>query len=184
MLFRYIIIWITGIKNWLDNKLIGHSPFGKADNCSADQPNALHWTENEGSLPCSQDPDTGPYPRKDKSSYTLSFIPIKSISILFSHLRFGLPSDLFLQVHLLKLLFTVCSPMRETNPTYGVLANSIMIIIFVEEPELWNPLTTQLSPTSSHVHILSSSSASVPPANFRSFKTTCVIITFNILLKY
>jgi hypothetical protein len=40
--------------------------------------------EPESSLPCSQEPSTGPYPEPDQS-----------ILILNSHLRLGLPSGLF-----------------------------------------------------------------------------------------
>jgi hypothetical protein len=50
--------------------------------------------EPEGSLPCSQKPSTGPYPEPDESRpYHPVFL--RSILILSTHLRLGLPSGLF-----------------------------------------------------------------------------------------
>jgi hypothetical protein len=52
--------------------------------------------EPEGSLQCSQQPATGPLPEPD--AYTLTHIytcTLRSILILYSHLRLGLPSGLF-----------------------------------------------------------------------------------------
>jgi hypothetical protein len=49
--------------------------------------------EPEGSLPCSQEPSTGPYPEPDWSSlYHLILTPIL---ILSTYLRLGLPSGVF-----------------------------------------------------------------------------------------
>jgi hypothetical protein len=50
--------------------------------------------EPEGSLPCSQEPSTGPYPEPDRSS---SYHPIlsKMYFDIVPHLRLGLPSGLF-----------------------------------------------------------------------------------------
>jgi hypothetical protein len=47
--------------------------------------------EPEGSLPCSQEPSSGPYPDPDRSS---PYNPILSILILPTYLRLGLPSGL------------------------------------------------------------------------------------------
>jgi hypothetical protein len=55
-----------------------------------------HSMEPEGSLPCSQEPCTGPYPEPDRSSpYQSLPISLRSILILSIHLRLGLPSGLF-----------------------------------------------------------------------------------------
>jgi len=52
--------------------------------------------EPEGSLPCSQDPATGPYPEPDESSPHLpTLLLLRSILTLPSRPRLGLPSDLF-----------------------------------------------------------------------------------------
>jgi hypothetical protein len=48
----------------------------------------------EGSLPCSQEPFTCPYPDPDRSSLYHS-ISLNSILISSTHLRLSLPSDLF-----------------------------------------------------------------------------------------
>jgi hypothetical protein len=57
--------------------------------------NSQHFMEPEGSLPCPQEPSTGPYPEPDQSnpSHPLS---LRSILISSTHLRLGLPSGLFL----------------------------------------------------------------------------------------
>jgi hypothetical protein len=52
--------------------------------------------EPEGSLLCSQEPSTGPYPETDQSSpYHPIPSHLRSILILFTNLRLGLPSGLF-----------------------------------------------------------------------------------------
>jgi hypothetical protein len=50
--------------------------------------------EAEGSTPCSQEPSTGPYTEPYQSN-PLHPIPLRSILILSTHLRLGLPSGLF-----------------------------------------------------------------------------------------
>jgi hypothetical protein len=49
--------------------------------------------EPEGSLPCSQEPSTGPYPEPDQFIPSYPYLSI-SILILSTHLRLGLPSGL------------------------------------------------------------------------------------------
>jgi hypothetical protein len=50
--------------------------------------------EPEGSLPCSQEPSTGPYPEPDQSNPSQP-ISLRSILLLSRYLRLGLPSGLF-----------------------------------------------------------------------------------------
>jgi hypothetical protein len=45
----------------------------------------------EGSLPCSQEPSTGPYPEPDQSNPHHPIL--RPILILSTHLRLGLPSE-------------------------------------------------------------------------------------------
>jgi hypothetical protein len=53
--------------------------------------------ESEGSLPCSQEPSTGPYPEPDQSSpYHPDLSLLRTILIFPTHLHLGLPSGLFL----------------------------------------------------------------------------------------
>jgi hypothetical protein len=52
-----------------------------------------HFKEHEGSSPCSQEASTGPYPEPDQSSpYHPILSLLRSILILSTHLRLGLPS--------------------------------------------------------------------------------------------
>jgi hypothetical protein len=56
-----------------------------------------HFMKPEGSLPCSQGASTGSYPKPEHSSpYPPHPIPLRSILILFSHLRLDPPSGSFL----------------------------------------------------------------------------------------
>jgi hypothetical protein len=60
----------------------------------------------EGSLSCSQQPATGLYFESDKSNpHRQTLFPRRSISILSSHLRLGLPSGLFLSGFTTKILY-------------------------------------------------------------------------------
>ena len=54
--------------------------------------------EPEGLLPHLQEPTTCPYPEPDRSSYAPYSTPGRSILILSSHLRFGLPNCLLPRV--------------------------------------------------------------------------------------
>jgi hypothetical protein len=50
--------------------------------------------EPVGSLPCSQEPSTGPYPDPDQSNLYHPSHLFKIHFILFTHLRLGLPNGL------------------------------------------------------------------------------------------
>jgi hypothetical protein len=50
--------------------------------------------EPEGSLLCSQEPSTGPYPKPDQSRPHHPILSLRFILILSTHLRLGLPSGL------------------------------------------------------------------------------------------
>jgi hypothetical protein len=65
--------------------------------------------ETDGSLPCSQEPFTGPYPEPDRSipSHPIS---LRYILIFSTHLRFGLPSGLFPSGFPTNILYASSSP--------------------------------------------------------------------------
>jgi hypothetical protein len=54
--------------------------------------NFTNFIESEGSLPCSKEPATGPYPKPNESSPYPHLIWLRLILILSSLLRLGLPS--------------------------------------------------------------------------------------------
>jgi hypothetical protein len=51
--------------------------------------------ESKGSLPCSQEPSTGPYPKPDQSSPYHPTFSVEDEFEYYPHLRLGLPSCLF-----------------------------------------------------------------------------------------
>jgi hypothetical protein len=84
---------------WRNNELTNStelSPSWEAASCAATQEFPKHFMEPEGSLPCSQGISTGPYPEPDQSSpYRPIVSLLRSILILSTHLRLGLPNGLF-----------------------------------------------------------------------------------------
>jgi hypothetical protein len=61
----------------------------------ATQKTSQQFMEPEASLPCSQEPSTGPYPQPHQSNPYHPIPHIFAIIILSSHLLLGLPSGLF-----------------------------------------------------------------------------------------
>jgi hypothetical protein len=53
-----------------------------------------HFMDPEVTFPCSQEPSTGPYPEPDQSSPNHPILSLRSILILSTHQRLGLPSGL------------------------------------------------------------------------------------------
>jgi hypothetical protein len=108
--------------------------------------------EPEGSLPCSQEPATGHYPELHASSPHLSILfLLKSILILSSHLRLGLPNGLFPSGRPTKILYVfLFTPVRATFPAHLVLLDLITVIIFLWSVQVMKLLIMQSSPPSRH----------------------------------
>jgi hypothetical protein len=87
--------------------------------------------EPENSLPCSKEPSNSPHPEPDQSSpYHPHRISVRSISVLFSHLRLGLHSDFFPSGFLTNTLYASrFSPIRATCSANLILLDLITIII-------------------------------------------------------
>jgi hypothetical protein len=67
--------------------------------------------EPEGSLSCSQEPSTGPYPEPDHANPSHPILSlVRSILMLYTHLRLGLPSGLFPSDFPTNILYAFFSP--------------------------------------------------------------------------
>ena len=95
--------------------------------------------EPEGSLPHSQVPATCPYPEPARSSpYPPHPNSWRSILILSSHLRLGLPNGLFPTDFSTKTLYTpLLSPIRATCPAHLILLDFICHSPYCRNLESW-----------------------------------------------
>jgi hypothetical protein len=74
----------------------GAEPFLRSCQLCSHSRNSQHFMKPEGSSQCSQEPSNGPYPEPDQPSphHPIPSYPLRSILILSTHLRLGLPSGL------------------------------------------------------------------------------------------
>jgi hypothetical protein len=104
--------------------------------------------EPQGSLPCSQEPATGPYSVPEEFSQPPT-VSQRSILTLSSCLYLGLLSALFPSGFSPKFYMHFLCPVCATCPTHHILLNLITLIIFSEAYTLYTISLLQSPATSS-----------------------------------
>jgi hypothetical protein len=113
-----------------------HSPPSEDDNTLSSSRNSPPFMEPGGSLPCSQEPATRPYPETDEYCPHPHPVYIRSILILSSHIC--LCSEwIFSSGFPTKMLYTLLiSPIRATFPVHLTLLDLIIRIYSVSTKSL------------------------------------------------
>jgi hypothetical protein len=116
----------------------GAEPFLRSHQLCSYSRSSQHFMELEGSLLCSQEPTTGPYSEPDQSNPS-HHIFLRSILILSTHLRHGLPSGLLPSGFPTNILYAFLFPhIHDTFPAHLILLDLIILIILGEAPHCAN----------------------------------------------
>jgi hypothetical protein len=94
----------------------GAEPFLRSRQLCTHSRFSQHFMEPEGSIPCSQQPSTGPYPEPYHfNPHHPSLSLLRSILILSTHLRLFLPSGLFPSGFPTNILYAITQYYKEIS---------------------------------------------------------------------
>jgi hypothetical protein len=109
----------------------GAAPFLRSRQLCSHSRTSQHFMEPDGSSPCSQELSTGPFPEPDRPSPHHPILSLRSILILSTHLRLGLPSGLLPSAFPTNILYAFDVILKQNLWVYGKVNEIVLWIKYI-----------------------------------------------------